>query len=300
MAPQGSPASRRRYPCPVHDEGYFGPGSVSWQVHREVTVLFGGARAMLMQAAHPLVIAGANQTGMYERNPWTRLQRTLVLQYALTFGTKAEAHAAADRINGVHERINGIDSVTGLRYDALDPGLLLWVHACLVQSALLFERLTVGALDATGRQRFHEEQMLAAELLRLPREQIPATVPALEAYIADTARSGELLVTDAARSVAELFFDPPPDAQWRPVLRTVARLAFGSLPPDLREGYGFPFGRGRRVGVQATFAALKLLRPLLPSRHRFIAPYQQWRLRERGRVDAGRIENVRRSLGIRL
>ena len=78
------------------DLGYFGPDSVSWQVHREVTVLFGGARAVLMQAAHPLVIAGARETGFYERNPWRRLQRTLILTYTITFGTKAEAHAAAD------------------------------------------------------------------------------------------------------------------------------------------------------------------------------------------------------------
>jgi uncharacterized protein (DUF2236 family) len=283
-----------------YDGGYFGPDSVSWQVHREVTVLFGGARAMLMQAAHPLVIAGANQTGMYERNPWTRLQRTLVLQYALTFGTKAEAHAAADRINGVHERIHGVDAVTGLRYDALDPRLLLWVHACLVDSALLFERLTVGRLDAAGRQRFHEEQMLAAELLRLPREQIPSTVPALEAYIAETAGSRELLVTDAARSVAGLFFDPPSDAQWRPVLKAVARLAFGTLPLDVREGYGFPFGSGRRAGTRATFAILRAVRPLLPPKHRFIAPYQGWRSRQRGRDGGGGMAAARRSLGIRL
>ena len=166
-------------------------------------MLFGGARAMLMQAAHPLVVAGANQTGMYERNPWKRLQRTLVLQYALTFGTRAEAHAAADRINDVHGRINGVDPVTGRRYDALDPELLLWVHACLVESALLFERWTVGALDAAGRQRFHEEQMLAAEMVRLPRERIPATVRSLEDYVGEMVGSGELVVTDAARRVAE-------------------------------------------------------------------------------------------------
>src|SRR5262245_63988718 len=55
------------------DLGYFGPDSVSWQVHREVTVLFGGARALLLQAAHPLVVAGADQTAMYDRNPWRRL-----------------------------------------------------------------------------------------------------------------------------------------------------------------------------------------------------------------------------------
>ncbi len=95
------------------DLGYFGPKSVSWQVHREVTVLFGGARAVLMQAAHPLVIAGARETGFYERNPWKRLQRTLILTYTITFGTKAEAHAAADRINDVHARIKGVDDDHG-------------------------------------------------------------------------------------------------------------------------------------------------------------------------------------------
>src|ERR1700693_33298 len=136
------------------DTGYFGPASVSWQVHREVTVLFGGARAVLMQAAHPLVIAGARDTGFYERNPWKRLQRTLILTYTITFGTKAEARAAADKINEVHARIKGIDSETGLAYDAMDPNLLLYVHACLVDSALLFEQLTVGKLDDEGRERF--------------------------------------------------------------------------------------------------------------------------------------------------
>jgi uncharacterized protein (DUF2236 family) len=255
---------------------------------------------MLMHAAHPLVIAGANQTGMHERNPWKRLQRTLVLQYTLTFGTKMEAHAAADRINEIHQRINGVDSVTGRRYDALDPGLLLWVHACLIESALLFERLTVGRLDAGGRQRFHEEQMLAAEMVRLPRELIPPTVPALEAYVADTLASGELLVTDAARSVAELFLDPPRDAEWRPVLKAVARLAFGTLPPEVRDGYGAPFGVGRRTGMQGTFAALRAVRPLLPAKYRYIAPYQRWRLRQGGRDDEVGIDATRRSLGIRL
>ncbi len=58
------------------------------------------------------------------------------------------------------------------------------MHACLVDSALLFEELTVGKLDDTGRQRFHEEQMLAAELLLVPRESMPPTVPELRAWLA--------------------------------------------------------------------------------------------------------------------
>src|SRR5688572_24557641 len=272
-APRGSPASSRRYPCPVsHDEGYFGPDSVSWQVHREVTVLFGGARAMLMQAAHPLVIAGANQTGMYERNPWTRLQRTLVLQYALTFGTRAEAHAAADRINAVHERINGVDRVTGLRYDALDPGLLLWVHACLVDSALLFERLTVGRLDDDGRERFHQEQMVVAEMLGLSPDRIPPTVPELRAYIDAKVASGDLQVTDAARDFVTLFRHPPKEATWRPVLRLVVAWAFATLPQPLAEQYGVRPNLARIAGARASLGALRVLRPALPRRVRRILP----------------------------
>jgi uncharacterized protein (DUF2236 family) len=282
------------------DLGYFGPDSVSWQVHREVTVLFGGARALLMQAAHPLVVAGANQTGMYERNPWKRLQRTLILTYTVTFGSKPEADAAAQRINEVHTRINGIDPVTGKRYDALDPLLLLYVHACLVDSALLFEELTVGRLDDAGRQRFHEEQMLAAEMMLIPREVIPPTVPALRAWLADHEDRGELMVTEGARRVAQLFLSPPPEVEWRPVLAGVSRLAFGTLSPLLREMYGIRTPPVKRAAMTATFAGIRAARPLLPPRYRFIAPYQDWRRRERGKPVTTDVEGVRRSLGIRL
>src|SRR5439155_14508553 len=88
-------------PSSNSDAGLFGPASVSWRVNRETSVLFGGARALLMHAAHPLVLAGARQTGFYERNPWKRLERTLRLTYTMTFGTRREAEDAAARINQV-------------------------------------------------------------------------------------------------------------------------------------------------------------------------------------------------------
>ena len=61
----------------ANDPGLFGPDSVSWRVQREATVMLGGARALLMHSAHPLVVAGARQTGMYANQPWRRLERTL-------------------------------------------------------------------------------------------------------------------------------------------------------------------------------------------------------------------------------
>ena len=256
------------------DAGFFGPDSVSWRVHRETTVLFGGARALLMQAAHPLVIAGATKTGFYQRNPWKRLQRTLMLTYALTFWDKAGARAAAERINAVHRTVHGIDEVTGLPYDAFDPDLLLWVHACLVDSALLFERYTVGRLTDRDRQRFHQEQMLAAELLELPRDRIPPTVPELRAYIDGVVASGVLRVTDAALEVASMFHDPPKDAEWRPILRAVSWWGFGTLPGPLRKQYGIRWNPAKEAAMRANLFALKLGRPLIPRRYRLILPAQ--------------------------
>jgi uncharacterized protein (DUF2236 family) len=257
------------------DAGFFGPDSVSWQVHRETTVLFGGARALLMQAAHPLVIAGARKSGFYQRNPWRRLQRTLALTYAITFGSRADALSAAEHINAVHRSVQGVDEVTGLPYDAFDPDLLLWVHGCLVDSALRFEQLTVGRLDDDGRERFHHEQMVAAELLELPRDLIPPTVAGLRGWMDGVVESGILQVTDAARDVASMFRHPPPEAEWRPVLHAVSWWAFGTLPPPIREGYGIAWNPAKEFALRATLRWLRLVRPAIPPRYRSIMPAQE-------------------------
>jgi uncharacterized protein (DUF2236 family) len=268
----GPPSGPRR--APPDDLGFFGPGSASWLVHRETTVLFGGARALLMHASHPLVIAGARASGFYERNPWKRLERTLAMTYALTFGTRDEALRAARDINQVHQSVRGIDDVTGLPYDAMDPGLLLWVHACLIDSALQFERLTVGRLSPGGREAFHREQMAAAELLGLPRERIPPTVSELRAYIDEVVAGDVLQVTPAARRVAALFRQPPPDAEWRPVLRAISWWAFATLPPKIRDMYGIRHGPGRQAALRASLALLRVGRPAIPRRFRWILPAQ--------------------------
>ncbi|MHB8511709.1 MAG: oxygenase MpaB family protein [Actinomycetota bacterium] len=247
------------------DFGFFGPHSVSWQVHRETFVLFGGARALLLQAAHPLIMAGATATGMYERDPWKRLMRTLQFAYAITFGSKDEALAAAAHINQVHERVHGIDPVTGLHYDALDPDLLLWVHAALVDSALVFERLLVGKLDDEGRQQFHEEQMVAAEMLRLPRERIPPTYEGLREHIDSVIDDDVLGMSPGADSVARLIKSPPPEAQWKPVLRMVSFWGFGTLPPRVREIYGMRWDPFREAALRGSMLWVKLNRPLVPA-----------------------------------
>ncbi len=254
------------------DPGFFGPGSVTWQVNQEMTVLFGGARALLMHAAHPLVAAGARQTAMYQRDPWARLIRTLQLQNSVTFGTRAEAREAAARINKLHQVVNGTDPVTGERYDALDPDLLLWVHGALEVSSLYFYERTVGPLSRQERQRYHEESLLAAELVLLPRERVPPTIEEMEAYVDEMVHGSRLMHTDVAEDVARLIRTGPVPLHLRPIWRFISFAAFGTLPAPLRRLYGIRWCRGREQWLRLNLWLLARTRPLLPKRLRLIGP----------------------------
>ena len=165
------------------DPGYFGPSSMMWKVNKEITVLFGGARALLMHAAHPLIAAGARQTSFYQRDPWKRLIRTLSLQNSVTFGTKEEANDSATRINRLHEVIKGKDEVSGKIYDALDHEQLLWVHACLQLSSIYFYEKTVSKLSENEKDLYHKENMLAAKLVLVDDVRAPKTHNELKNWV---------------------------------------------------------------------------------------------------------------------
>src|SRR5690349_6048061 len=114
---------------------------------RERSVVMGGMRALLMQAVHPVVASAIEQVGAYHRDPWGRHARTVRLMFAMFLAEPSEALAAIRLINQAHRAASGTDPLTGESCRADDPTLLLWVHASLVSSFLLFERLTVGVLD---------------------------------------------------------------------------------------------------------------------------------------------------------
>ena len=58
-------------------ETTFGPGRMIWTVNRELALLIGAGRALLMQLAHPLVAAGVAAHSRFAEDPLGRLVRTL-------------------------------------------------------------------------------------------------------------------------------------------------------------------------------------------------------------------------------
>ena len=255
------------------DPGYFGPNSMMWKINKEITVLFGGARALLMHAAHPLIAAGARQTSFYQRDPWKRLIRTLSLQNSVTFGTKSEADDSATRINRLHEVINGEDPITGGYYDALDHEQLLWVHACLQLSSIYFYEKTVKKLTDEEKNLYHKENMLAAKLVLVDIDKMPQTHKDLKTWVTKKSRTENYLkLTDVAKDVQEIISGGPVPKHIKPIWPFISFTAFNTLPPEFKKIYGVNSNIFKSLVLSFNLNLLKFTRPFLPPFFRLIPP----------------------------
>ena len=255
------------------DPGYFGPQSMMWKVNKEITVLFGGARALLMHAAHPLIAAGARQTSFYQRDPWKRLIRTLSLQNSVTFGTKEEADESAHRINKLHEVIKGEDEITGGYYDALDHEQLLWVHACLQISSIYFYEKTVKKLTEKEKNQYHEENSIAAEMVLVNPNLMPKTHEGLKNWVIEKSKEKDyLLLTDVAIDVADIIRGGPVPRHIKPIWPFISFTAFNTLPPEFKNIYGINETKFKSALLNFNLYLLKYSRPFLPPFFRLIAP----------------------------
>jgi uncharacterized protein (DUF2236 family) len=255
------------------DPGYFGPHSMMWKINKEITVLFGGARALLMHAAHPLIAAGARQTSFYQRDPWKRLIRTLSLQNSVTFGTKQEADESAHRINKLHEVIKGKDQISGGTYDALDHEQLLWVHACLQISSIYFYEKTVKKLTVDEKNRYHKENMIAADLVLVNIDKMPQTHDELKDWVTRRSREKDyLMITDVAEDVKDIIGGGPVPRHIKPIWPFIAFTAFQTLPKEFKDIYGIKTSKLKSLVVHINLGILKYTRPFLPPFFRLIAP----------------------------
>ena len=268
------------------DPGYFGPNSMMWKVNKEITVLFGGARALLMHAAHPLIAAGARQTSFYQRDPWKRLIRTLSLQNSVTFGTKEEANDSATRINRLHEVIKGKDEVSGKIYDALDHEQLLWVHACLQLSSIYFYEKTVSKLSENEKDLYHKENMLAAKLVLVDDVRAPKTHNELKNWVIKKSKEENyLILTDVEKDVQDIIAGGPVPKHIKPIWPFISFTAFHTLPKEFKDLYGINTTKLKELILIVNLKLLKFTRPFLPPFFRLIPPARWAKQRLRSKPD---------------
>jgi uncharacterized protein (DUF2236 family) len=245
-------------PDDAADDGLFGPASVTWRVSTDLASPVAGLRSLLMQALHPLAMAGVDQHSDWRRDPVGRLAATSAFLATITFGDQAKAVQAAARVRRIHDHVRGVDTVTGRPYAAGDPALLLWVHAALVESSLAAGRAFGTPLSAEDSDRYVAEMMIAAELVGMPRTLVPSSVAVLERYVASV--RPELRCTPAARESMAYLLDPPGlDEDIAGIWQDVRDAAIATLPGWAREMYGYsapPLSPGRRTEIRQSLGVL--------------------------------------------
>jgi len=249
------------------DRGLFGPESITWRVHSNPVMLVGGLRALLIQALHPLAMAGVTQYSDFRSDPLRRLRGTSAYVHAVTFGDTRTAHEAAARVKRLHGRVKGVDRVTGRPFSATDPDTLLWVHCVEVHSFLAAYRAYGGRLSEDEQDRYLDEQVVAGELMEIPTAMIPDSLETYRAYFAGVL---PMLCSsaDAASTIAFVRRPQLPGSRLAPLaptFRTLGNAAMALVPHSLRRIAGLP-GRDP-LALPAAAVVVLASRAMIASRH---------------------------------
>jgi uncharacterized protein (DUF2236 family) len=172
--------------APRADDGYYGPGSVTWKVISHPAALnIGGVLAVLLQALDPGEMRHLSRTSIANEGPEqtaARLNRTSAFLITVNFGDRAHADAAAAHVDRLHELAVYTDPVTGETTRAKTTEWLQWTYDTFVWGALTATTAYGLELTPEEQDRFVVEQQKLAELLHVPGP-LPATRAELDAVI---------------------------------------------------------------------------------------------------------------------
>ena len=260
---------------------YFEPDSVIWKINREQVLLLGGARALLMQIAHPLVAEAVYQHSYVFEQPLKRLHRTLDLTLGLVFGTTEEVMAAAEDYLTKHivqqpDIWNKASQATRIIHPTT-PVTRVWacgVYATLVEGAVHGYERFVYPLSDEEKHIYYEESKRTVELLGIKPQRLPATYGDLLNYMERVVAEGEVVVSERARQIAPFIL-----GHWSPPMKLITypttRLTVGLLPDPIRQQYGYTFHPTEQKLLNIAQKTTRHLVPRLPSLIRYVPPYRR-------------------------
>lgn len=218
-------------------------------------LIVGGARAILLQVADPVVAEGVARHSDFANRPLERLHNTLTYAYAVVLGDEDDAAAVSAYVNRRHVPVRGAD----------DPDLQLWVAATLYDTAALVHTVVYGEPgDQLADALYRAYEPLGASL-QMPASSWPADRAAFDEYFAG--RVGSLEVTADARQIAHDLFRPTSAPPWLRAGLPLARLlTIDLLPASVRRAYGYRFGPLARWQARQAWRVIRVLAFLLPAR----------------------------------
>ncbi|AVO61287.1 oxygenase MpaB family protein [Pseudomonas chlororaphis] len=261
---------------PKGDPGLFGPDAICWQVHGDFSsMLIGGISALLMQALHPLALAGVWDHSNFREDMIGRLRRTAQFISGTTFGSRQDAEWLIDKVRTIHLQIVG-HAPDGRPYAASDPQLLTWVHVAEVSSFLAAHlRYRNPHLSPADQDRYYGEVALIAE--RLGASDVPRSRRAVADYLARM--RPQLLCDERSHEVLRLLLAAPAPSRLAKPFGSLMMQAGIDLLPDWASDM---------LGVNQGLLQRQLIRASVNRS----APMLRWAVRN------GSIHRARRRMGL--
>lgn len=257
-----------------NNETLFSPDTMIWRVDREMILLLAGGRALLMQLAHPKVAAGVADYSSFKEDPMGRLRRTMNTMWSLVFDEPPDADASLQRLKDVHKQVQGAIKEgeplpKGTQYHAFDPELLLWVHATLVDSAIVAYDLFVRPLSVKEKGEYYADTKKLGLFFDIPENLIPPSLGRFDSYMKQMITGGAISVGPTARSLVSGILHPQP---WilKPGGPLFSFITVGLLPEPLREPYGLRWGERREKLFHNLAKSIRCLLPLVPKSLRIV------------------------------
>jgi uncharacterized protein (DUF2236 family) len=248
--------ARGEQPVQRQADGLFGPGSVVWRVHGDVTsMMVGGVGSLLLQMLHPAVLAGVWDHSNFRSDMHGRLRRTARFIATTTYASRHDAEAAIARVRKIHQQVEGT-LPDGRPYSAMDPTLLTWVH---VTETLLFLdawiRYSEPAMSRADQDRYFTEVAVVGR--GLGAENVPTTrVQTLDCV---NRMRPQLRVDQRTREVSRLILAQPGRTLAEMPLELIQRAAIDLLPAWARRmhrlgtpGLLTPLVRGSTLAMART------------------------------------------------
>jgi uncharacterized protein (DUF2236 family) len=229
-------SARGEKPVERSADGLFGPDSVVWRVHGDVTTMMvGGVAALLLQMLHPAVLAGVWDHSKFRNDMLGRLRRTARFIALTSYASRDEAEAAIAQVRGIHHHIRGV-LPDGTPYTADDPRLLAWVHVTEAVSFLDgWIRYAEPGMSRADQDRYFAEFAQIAEALGA--DPVPHSRAEATALIAEM--RAELRYDARTREVARLLLEQPaPNFATKPFQAMTFAAAIDLMPDWARRMHG--------------------------------------------------------------
>lgn len=217
---------------------------------------------MLVQTAHPEVVAGVDEHSQYRTDPLGRLSRTAVYVTETTYSAMPKVDAAVAAVRTAHAPVHGI-SERQKPYSAGQPAMAAWVHNVLTDSFLVaFQHYGPRKLTSDEADKFVAEQAQIGVLLGA--DPLLKSADELSDWIST---NPELASTRSQARAIDFLSDPPLHIPVKFGYRLLFDAALATIPADIADVIGLaPKPSGGATGHRSV-AALRWALGSSPSWH---------------------------------